>query len=74
MSYVVDSPDLIARITCPIMLLTAKSMMLQPDDFQKGVAIFADNWQTGQHIHFDDSGHFIPFDQFERFIEVVNLI
>lgn len=74
MGYVIDSPDLIASITCPILLLTAKSMMLQPNDFQQGIATFTNNWQKGQHIHFDDSGHFIPFDQFERFIEVIDLI
>ena len=71
MGYVVDSPEIIASIPCPIILLTAKSMMLQPDDFQQGVAVFTDNWQSGQHIHFEDSGHFIPFDQFEQFIEII---
>ncbi len=74
MGYVVDSPDLIASISCPIVLLTAKSTMLQPDDFRQGVATFSDNWQRGDHIHFEDSGHFIPFDQFERFIEVIDLM
>jgi N-formylmaleamate deformylase len=74
MGYVVDSPELIARITCPILLLTAKSMMLQPDEFQQGVAVFTQNWRRGQHIHMEESGHFIPFDQFERFIKVSALL
>ena len=71
MGYVIESPELIARITCPMLLLTAKPMMLRPDEFQQAVTIFTDNWQTGQHIHFEDSGHFIPFDQFARFVEVI---
>lgn len=35
------------------------------------LAAYTTNWRDGQHIAFDDSGHFIPFDQFERFIEVL---
>jgi len=73
MGYVIESPDLIARIPCSILLLTAKSMMLPLDEFQQAIAIFTDNWQRGQHIHFEDSGHFIPFDQFSRFIEVIEM-
>lgn len=72
MGYIVDSPEVIAKVDYPILLLTAKSMMLPPDEFQVGVAIFKDNWQTGEHIHLEDSGHFIPFDQFEKFMALIS--
>jgi len=70
MGYVVEQPDIIKQVDCPLLLLTAKPM-LPPDDFHAGVAIFMDNAQQGQHTHFEDSGHAIMFDQFERFIKTV---
>lgn len=70
MGYVVESPEIIAQIYCPITLLTAQQMMMRPEEFEDAVKIFTDNWQSGQHLQFADSGHFIPFDQFERFIEI----
>lgn len=71
MGYVVESPEVIAQIGCPITLLTARQMMMQAEQFENAVKIFTDNWQSGQHLHFEDSGHFIPFDQFERFINSI---
>lgn len=71
LGYIVESLDIIAQVNCPILLLTAKQMMMRPEEVDAGVAAFTDNWQVGKHIHFDDSGHFIPYDQFERFIDVV---
>jgi pimeloyl-ACP methyl ester carboxylesterase len=65
-----ESPDVIARIACPILLLTARPMM-PGANIEPGLAAFKNHWRDGQHVHFDDSGHFIPFDQYERFIEVV---
>ncbi len=65
-----ESPDVIARIACPMLLLTARSMMPGANT-ASGLAAYTNHWRDGQHIHFDDSGHFIPFDQFERFIGVV---
>jgi pimeloyl-ACP methyl ester carboxylesterase len=65
-----ESPDVIARIACPILLFTARPMM-PGANIEPGLAAFKNHWRNGQHIHFDDSGHFIPFDQFEGFIEVV---
>jgi N-formylmaleamate deformylase len=64
-------PKVIARITAPILLLTANGMpgmTGEPD-----IMPFSAHWQTGHHAHFADSGHFIPFDQFERFIDVVRV-
>lgn len=71
MGYVIESPDIIASVTCPVLLLTAKQMMMQPDEFESAVSLFKTHWQAGQHVHFEDSGHFIPFDQFERFLKTI---
>jgi len=71
MGYVVESPELIARIDCPITLLTARQMMMRPEEFEDAVKIFTGNWQSGQRIHFANSGHFIPFGQFARFVDVL---
>lgn len=70
MGYLFEAPDVIARIASPILLLTARPMMLGAD-IEAGVAAFELNWRDGQRVHFADSGHFIPFDQFERFVEVL---
>lgn len=71
LGYIVESPNIIKQVNSPVLLLTAKQMMMRPEEFEAGVAVFTENWQAGQHIHFEDSGHFIPFDQFERLIDIV---
>lgn len=71
MAYLFAEPQTIAQITCPLLLLTARPAMPGASQSQ-GLAAFTGNWQQGQHIDFPDSGHFIPFDQFDRFIEVVS--
>jgi pimeloyl-ACP methyl ester carboxylesterase len=70
MGYLFEEPNLIAQIACPILLLTARPMM-PGADIEAGVAAFERSWRDGQRIHLADSGHFIPFDQFERFMEVL---
>jgi hypothetical protein len=45
--------------------------MMPGADIEAGVATFEQSWRSGRRIHFADSGHFIPFDQFERFVEVL---
>jgi hypothetical protein len=40
-------------------------------DVAQNAAVLINNWRDGEYVHFADSGHFIPFDQFERFIEVL---
>lgn len=70
MGYLFEQPEVIARIACPILLLTARPMM-PGADLEAGVAAWEEHWQDGQRVHFADSGHFIPFDQFDRFIEVL---
>jgi pimeloyl-ACP methyl ester carboxylesterase len=70
MGYLVEAPDVIAQIACPALLLTARPMM-PGIDIQPGVEMFMGHLAHGQHIHFDDSGHTIMFDQFERFVDVL---
>lgn len=70
LGYLFEEPTTIAQIDCPTLLLTARPMMPGADN-SAGLAAFEQNWRTGRHVHFADSGHFIPFDQFERFDEVM---
>jgi N-formylmaleamate deformylase len=70
MGYLFEAPEVIARIASPVLLLTARPMM-PGGDIAAGVAAFERNWHTGEHVHFADSGHFIQFEQFERFVEVL---
>jgi N-formylmaleamate deformylase len=70
MGYLFEAPALIAQIACPILLLTARPMMPGMDN-TAGLAAFEHNWRNGQHVHFAESGHFIQFEQFERFVEVL---
>jgi pimeloyl-ACP methyl ester carboxylesterase len=70
MGYLFEAPELIAQIACPILLLTARPMMPGMDN-TAGLAAFENNWRIGQHVHFADSGHFIQFEQFDRFVEVL---
>jgi pimeloyl-ACP methyl ester carboxylesterase len=70
MGYLFEAPEVIAQIACPMLLLTAHPMMPGMDN-AAGLAAFANNWRIGQHVHFADSGHFIPFEQFDRFVDVL---
>jgi N-formylmaleamate deformylase len=70
MGYLFEAPDVIERISCPILLLTARPMM-PGADIEAGVAAFEQHWHDGRRVHFADSGHFIPFEQFDRFLEVL---
>ncbi|MCI0714390.1 MAG: hypothetical protein L0154_29820 [Chloroflexi bacterium] len=67
LGYLCEDADTIARIQCPILLMTARPMMA-PEQVKIGLATFKENWQHGQHSHFEDSGHFIPFERFDHFI------
>jgi pimeloyl-ACP methyl ester carboxylesterase len=70
MGYLFEADDLLARITCPALLLTARPMM-PGVDVEAGVARLRRSLRALEHIHFADSGHFIMFDQFERFIDIL---
>jgi N-formylmaleamate deformylase len=68
-SYLFEAAEVLAKITCPTLLLTARPMM--GGDIQSGVDAFMQKLPNAQHIHFEDSGHAIMFDQFDRFVEVL---
>lgn len=70
MPYLFAEPETIQRIECPALLLTARPMM-PGMDIAPGVAAFMDHLRAGRHLHFEDSGHFIMYDQFEKFISAV---
>lgn len=68
--YLFEEPETIAQMNAPVLLLTAQPAM--PNiDIKPGIMAFVDYWQRGEHVHFGDSGHAIMFDQFERFMEVI---
>jgi N-formylmaleamate deformylase len=69
MGYLVEEPAVIAQISAPALLMTARPMM--PGDIQPGIDAFMTHFQNGQHVHFPDSGHAIYAEQFERFIAVL---
>lgn len=70
MGYLFEAPEVIARIASPVLLLTARPMM-PGADIAAGVSAYEMNWRAGEHIHFADSGHFIQFEQFERFVDAL---
>jgi hypothetical protein len=45
--------------------------MMPQANIDAGIAVFEQHVQSLEHRHFADSGHFIPFDQFQRFVAVV---
>jgi len=67
--YQLATELMVKRITCPILLMTARGM--SGTDLAQYTAVLTNNWRDGEHIHFEDSGHFIPFDQFEWFIDLL---
>ncbi len=70
MGYLVEAPEVIAAIAAPMLLLTARPM-LPGTSIEPGVTTFETHWRVGQHVHVADSGHFIMFEQFERFISLL---
>ena len=70
LGYLFEEPEVIAQITCPALLLTARPMM-PGANIESGIAAFTQNLRAGQHIHFEDSGHAIMFDQCTRFVAAV---
>jgi pimeloyl-ACP methyl ester carboxylesterase len=67
MGYLFQEPAVIARIACPVLLLTARPMAPGPAA-EEGAAAFERHWRSGRRVHLADSGHFIPFDRFDRFV------
>ncbi len=64
-----DSPDVVAAIDCPILLLTGEPM--PGVDLDAGVDAFALRWRRGRHVHVAGSGHAIHYDRFDRFVAVL---
>lgn len=71
MDYLIEQPDVIAKIACPTLLFTAKQMSMSPEEFQNAVKGYIDHLPNATHIHWEDSQHFMFFDQFEKFIDLV---
>ncbi|NWG15487.1 MAG: hypothetical protein HXY41_02525 [Chloroflexi bacterium] len=67
LGYLFEAPDVIAQIAAPVLLLTARSMM-PGGDITAGLAAFETHWREGRRIHFEDTGYFLMFDQFESFV------
>jgi N-formylmaleamate deformylase len=67
--YQLATEQMVKQITCPILLMTSRGM--PGTDVAQNVTVIINNWHEGEYVHFADSGHFIPFDQFERFVEVL---
>lgn len=65
LNYLFEAPKVIAQIACPILLLTARPMM---PNATIELGAFKDKCE---HVHFEQSGHAIMFEQFDAFIKVV---
>ena len=67
LGYLFQEPSVIARIACPLLLMTARPMMpgarLEP-----GLSAFTEHWQRGEHRHFADCGHAIMFEASAEFV------
>jgi pimeloyl-ACP methyl ester carboxylesterase len=63
------TPEVVAAIDCPILLITARQM--PHVDLDRGVRAFADHWHHGEHVHLPDSGHAVQAEQLERFVELL---
>lgn len=70
MGYLFEATDLLSQIRCPILLLTARPHF-GGVDVDAAVATLRRSIPAIQHVHFGDSGHFLMYDQFERFVSVV---
>ncbi|HEX6255792.1 MAG TPA: alpha/beta hydrolase [Euzebyales bacterium] len=64
------SPDAVAAIDCPILLLTARPM-LPGAGGEVDATPLTGHWRDGRHVHFPGSGHHIAADRFDRFVREV---
>lgn len=67
LGYLFQEPDVIARIACPLLLMTARPMM-PGATLEPGLSAFTDHWQRGQHRHFPHSGHAIMYEALDEFV------
>lgn len=59
--------EVVPRIACPILLMTARSGVMTPQDAEEAAAL----WQRGRLAYFEQAGHQIHVDAFEPFIAAV---
>ena len=67
LGYLFQEPDVIARIACPLLLMTARPM-LPGAALEPGLSAFTDHWQRGEHRHFPHSCHAIMFEALAEFV------
>ena len=67
LGYLFQEPDVIARIACPLLLLTARPLM-PGASLEPGLSAFTDHWQRGEQRHFPHSGHAIMFEALDEFV------
>lgn len=70
LGYLFEAANVLDAITCPVLLLTAQPMM-PGADLEPGLSAYTRHIRTLQHVHFEDSGHAIMFDQLTRFVGTV---
>ena len=67
LGYLFQEPATIARIACPLLLMTARppfpGASSEPD-----VSAFTSHWQNGVHHHFPHAGHAIMFEALPEFV------
>ncbi|HEX9077288.1 MAG TPA: alpha/beta hydrolase [Anaerolineae bacterium] len=59
--------ELVRRITCPILLLTGGHGNCDPRVVEQVLAAS----HNGEHVNFENAGHLVHLDEFDRFISVV---
>lgn len=59
--------EVVPRIACPILLMTARSGVMTQQDAQEAAAL----WRRGRVARFEQAGHQIHVDAFEPFIAAV---
>lgn len=73
LGYLFEAMDVLARITCPVLILRAKQAVpgMPTQEMPPGLVAFQQALPQVQVEEVADSGHFIMFDQFDHFIRRV---
>lgn len=75
LGYLFEAPEVLAAITCPCLLLMAPpaNVFLPPDApaIPEGLTALQQGVPHVQVVEIADSGHALPFDQFDRYLEQV---
>ena len=67
LGYLYQEPALIARIACPLLLMTARPPF-PGADIDAGISAYTTHWQRGARRHFPDCGHAIMFEALAEFV------